>query len=148
MVEDVGAFHVRETGLFGQLARARQQLERRTELSVVHAGPGLDQERAKLELLRLRRELQTVEGFQRLVELLSLDRGLGAHHRGLDLCVLVPALPGLEVRDVDTKSLRDPGERLLRRARLAPLDLAHVLLREAIAGQLRLRQPCGNAKLA
>jgi hypothetical protein len=92
--------------------------------------------------------LQAVERRQRFVEALPLDRGLGPHNGRLGLCVLVPALPGLEVRDVDAEPLRDPRERFLGRARLPAFDLADVFLREAVAGQLGLRQAGRDAELA
>ena len=44
--------------------------------------------------------------------------------------------------------LRQPGDRLVGRARLPALDLADVLLREAIAGQRGLRQAGGDAQRA
>jgi hypothetical protein len=44
--------------------------------------------------------------------------------------------------------LGEPFDRLRGRARLTALDLADVLLREAIAGELRLRQPSGDAQQA
>ena len=90
----------------------------------------------------------TAERLEHLVETLPLGRGLGAHHGGLDLGVLVPGLTGLQIRDVDAEALRDPAERLRRRPRLAALDLAHVLLREAVAREIRLRHAGGSAKLA
>ena len=148
VVEDVGALHVGERVLLGQLACARQQVERRTQLAQVHAGPALRQACAELELLSLGRVLQTRQGFERLVETLSLDRCLRADDCRLGLRVLVPALPGLEVRHVDAEPLCNPGERLLGWTRLAAFDLTYVLLREPIAGQLRLRQTRGDAKLA
>jgi hypothetical protein len=77
-----------------------------------------------------------LERLQRLLEALSLDRGLGAHNGGLDLGVLVPGLAGLEVGGVDPEPLCDPRERLRRRPRLAALDLADVLLREAVGGEV------------
>src|SRR6185436_7380276 len=54
---------------------------------------------------------------------------------------------GEEAR-VDLEARREPVDRLLRRAGLPALDLRDVLLREAIAGELRLRQARGDAELA
>jgi hypothetical protein len=54
----------------------------------------------------------------------------------------------LEEGSVDTQPLGQPGDRLAGRARLPALDLAHVLLREAFAGELRLRHAVVDAKLA
>jgi hypothetical protein len=114
----------------------------------MHSRPGLCKERTELEFACLRRELQAGERFERLLVLLTLDGSLGTRDRGLDLRILVPGLTGLEIGDVDAETLTDPGKSLFRRPRLPALDLAHVLLREALAGQLGLRQPRGNAKLA
>ena len=147
-IQDVRTLDIRETRRLRELTRANQQLEGRAKLCIVHSRPGLCQQRAELELAGLGRELQAGEGFKRLVVLLTLDGGLGTGDRGLDLGVLIPGLPGLEIGDVDAQPLADPGKRLFRRARLAALDLAHVLLREAVARQFGLRQPRGNAKLA
>jgi hypothetical protein len=87
------------------------------------------------------------ESLQHLVEALPLDRSLRARDRGLDDDILIPGLARLEVGGVDAESLRDPGERLRRRARLAALDLADVLLREAVACEIRLGQAGGDAQL-
>ena len=45
-----------------------------------------------------------------------------------------------EVLPVDSELLREPGHGLVGRPRLAALDLRDVLLREASAGELRLRE--------
>ena len=88
------------------------------------------------------------ERVEHLVEVLALDRRLGPGHRGLDLGVLVPRLAGLEVRGVHAEPLGDPREGLRRRPRLPALDLADVLLREAVAREIRLRQARSDAQLA
>src|SRR5262249_54003759 len=44
--------------------------------------------------------------------------------------------------------LREPADRLCGRTRLAAFDLAHVLLREAAAGELALRQSGCDPELA
>jgi len=103
---------------------------------------------AELELASLRRELEACQRFKRLVVLLTLDRGLGARDRRLDLRVLVPGLSRLQVRDVDAKPLADPRKRLFRRPRLPALDLADVLLREPLPRELRLRETGGDAERA
>ena len=148
MVEDVSALHVGKALLLRELARPGQQVEGGAQLAEVHAGPAFGQTRAELELLSLRGVLQGGESFKRLVEPLAFDRRFGADHGRLGLRVFVPALPRLEIRDVDPKPLGNPRERFLGRTRLAALDLADVLLREPIARQLRLGQTGGNAQLA
>src|SRR5262249_34677955 len=68
--------------------------------------------------------------------------------RRLHLRVLVPGLTRLEVGNVHPQLLRDPCERLTGRPGLPSLDLAEVLLREPIAGKLRLGQAGADAELA
>src|SRR5207249_6468342 len=51
-----------------------------------------------------------------------------------------------EERRVDTEPAREPADRLGCRARLAALDLRDVLLREAVAGEVGLRQSGGHAQ--
>src|SRR5207245_10637782 len=119
----------------------------RIKLGSRHSCRGCREEGAELVFASLRRELEACQRFKRLVVLLTLDGGLGAGDRRLDLSVLVPGLSRLQVRDVDAEPLANPAKRLFRRPRLPTLDLAHVLLREAVARQLRLAQPRGPAKL-
>ena len=49
---------------------------------------------------------------------------------------------------IDPEPNGEPIDRLSRGARLAALDLADVFLREALAGEIALCQPGGNAELA
>ena len=58
------------------------------------------------------------------------------------------ATPLGEEAGVDSEAVGKPFDRALGRARLAALDLRDVLLGEAVAGELALRQPRGDAKLA
>src|SRR2546430_6079848 len=90
----------------------------------------------------------SLECLECILEVLALDGRLGPHHRRLDLGVLVPGLARLQIRSIDTEPLGDPPQRLGRRARLAALDLADVLLGETIAGQIRLGQARGDAQLS
>jgi len=85
------------------------------EVDLLHAGPSAGEERAELELTCLRGELEPCKRLESLVVLMALDSGLGARDRRLDLCVLVPGLARLEIRDVDTEPLADPTESFLRR---------------------------------
>ena len=66
----------------------------------------------------------------------------------LDAAALVGRDAAAEERRVDAEPLREPLDRLGGRARLAALDLADVLLREALAGELRLRHPRSEAERA
>jgi hypothetical protein len=52
-----------------------------------------------------------------------------------------------EIR-VDPELLGKPRHRVGRRAGLATLDLAHVLLAEAASGEVCLGKPCGRAQRA
>src|SRR5262249_44423674 len=52
-----------------------------------------------------------------------------------------------EEAGVDTEASGKPFDRLSCRTRLAALDLAHVLLREPIAGEIRLRHSGRDAQL-
>ena len=75
-----------------------------------------------------------VECLESLAEVFPFNSRFRSHDRGLDLGVLVPGLPRLQIGAVDAEPFGDPGQRLRRRARLPALDLADVLLREPIAG--------------
>ena len=82
------------------------------------------------------------------VQILALDERVGAREDRLGAGPVVGGNAVSEERLVDAQARGEPLDRLLGRARLAPLDLGDVLLREAIAGEIRLRQTRGNAKLA
>ena len=94
-----------------------------------HGGPGA------LELL------------DRVLVLVRPAQSLGACEQRLDAAALVGGDAALEVVRVDAELLRQPLRRLARRAGLPALDLADVLLREAVAGQVGLRHARGHAQL-
>src|SRR5262249_56483169 len=71
-----------------------------------------------------------------------------ARGRRPDAAALVGRAAAPEVAGVGAQAGGEPVDRLLRRARLAALDLADVLLGEALAGELALRQARGHAQLA
>ena len=79
---------------------------------------------------------------------MCLGQRLRALEQRLDLVADVRRHTVREVLGIDTELLGQPAQRLLRRARLAPLDLADVLLREAVARELCLRQPGRDAEPA
>ena len=83
-----------------------------------------------------------------VVERVLLEQRIGAGEDRLGLRALVGGDAAREEAGVDPQPQREPLDRLRRRARLAALDLRDVLLREAVAGELGLRQPCGDAQLA
>ena len=78
----------------------------------------------------------------------GLDQRLGARERALEAAALVGRDAVREETGVDAEPDREPFDRLARRARLAALDLGDVLLREALARELALRQAGGDAELA
>src|SRR5205823_758004 len=145
---DVRALDVGKAVLLRQLSGADKQIERRAQLSAGHSCPTLREQRAELELARLRRMGDSLERVERVVVMLTFDCGLGAHDRGLDLRVLVPGLASLEVRRVDAEPLCDPAQGLRSRTSLAALDLTHVLLGETVACELGLGQARGDAQLS
>ena len=88
------------------------------------------------------------EEVQCLVGAIGERERLAARQRRLD----PPARVG---RDADRQELRvdaelagEPLDRVGRRTCLPALDLAHVLLREAVARELRLRQAGGESQRA
>ena len=88
----------------------------------------------------MRRELlvRLVERVDGLPVAVRLAQGLGAGDLSLDAGADVRGDAVREELLVDAELRREPRDRLAGRARLAALDLAHVLLREALAGELRL----------
>jgi len=84
----------------------------------------------------------------RLVEPMLLEERVGAGEDRLGLRALVGGDAALQEPGVDPEPESEPLDRLGRRARLAPLDLRDVLLREAIAGEVGLRQTGRHAQLA
>ena len=106
---------------------------------------------AYIELDRVRRGdggACLLEGLDRLLVAVALRKRLGAREHCFDAPALVGRDAVGEESRVDVEPLREPLHCLGGRARLAALDLADVLLREAIAGELGLRQPGGDAQQA
>ena len=113
------------------------------------AGPGLAGEGADLELGRSGGADVAAGGGEelgRLQRAVRLGERLGADEQCLDPAAQVGRDAAAEERGVDAELCREPGDRLGGRARLAALDLADVLLREAIARDLGLRQPGSEAQ--
>ena len=149
--DDLGAVDVREDRALGDGAGAVQQLDGRPDVALLHPRPGLARAGADVELDRVRRGDRgacLLEGLDRLLVAVALRQRLGAREHRLDAAALVGGDAAREEGGVDVEPLREPLHRLGGRARLAALDLADVLLREAIAGELGLRQPGGDAKEA
>src|SRR4029450_13800974 len=81
-----------------------------------------------------------------LVVAMRRGQRLGVLELCLDLGPLLRRDPGGEERWIDAELLGKPGDRRRRGARLAALDLTDVLLRKALAGELRLREPGRDAE--
>ena len=148
MVHDLRALDVREQIELGELARTLEYVQRLAHLPEVPLRGRVGEQRAQLELRRLGRKAEVRQRFAGILELLTLDCGLGACDRRLELGHLGGRLAGLEESRVDTEPVGEPSEHLAGRARLPALDLAQVLLRAAIAGELRLRESGTNTQLA
>jgi hypothetical protein len=149
--DDLCALEVRELRPLDEPARLREQLDRLLHVARVRPRPGLAREDAHLELdgtarddrLERLRELRDRAGE---VALLGQRLGTGEDRFGAGPVVRRDA--GREKGRVDPEPEREPIDRLGRRPGLPALDLRDVLLREALAGQFALGQPCGDAKLA
>ncbi len=79
---------------------------------------------------------------------MRLEQELGVARVGLEPLRVGPAETVLEVLRIRFEPAGEPRERLARRPRLAPFDLADVLLREASTGELGLAQPGGSPQRA
>ena len=115
------------------------------------ARPGLAGEGAHLELGRSGgADVAPGRGEElgRLRVAVRLGERLGAGEQRLDPAAQVGRDAAAEERRVDAELRREPRDRLGGRARLAALDLADVLLREAIARDLGLRQAGSEAQRA
>src|SRR5262249_26189773 len=142
--QHVRALDVRELRTLGQLSRVLEQLQRVAHRALAHPRRPLARERAHLQLARSRREDRSSHVLERL-ECLGvapcLEQRFGARDRGVDAAALVGRDTVREEAGVDTETSRKPFDRLPRRARLAALDLAAVLLREPVSREIRLRHP-------
>ena len=117
----------------------------------MHARPGLAGQEAGLQLRGAGRGdcgADVLELGDGLLVAMCFDESLRARERCLDAAALVGRDAVGEIPRVDFEPAGEPRDRLSGRARLAALDLAHVLLREPIARELALRQARGNAELA
>ncbi len=149
--EDVCALEVRETLVLGEHARAAEQLECVAHMALPHPRRRLAGQCPHLELRHPGSHDRVADGLElldRLEVAARLDQSLRPRERRVDAAALVGRDAVGEVRGIDTELFRQPRDRLARRARLAALDLADVLLREAVAGELGLCPPRGDAELA
>src|SRR5262249_36771681 len=77
---------------------------------------------------------------------MRLRQRLRASEVGFELRPLLGRDSRREECGVDAEPLCEPGDRVVRRARLPALDLADVLLGETPAGEICLGQPRGDAQ--
>src|SRR5207247_1811333 len=87
---------------------------------------------------RKHRRTDPLELLERFLVPPSLEQRIGAGERRLDAATLVGVDAVRQITRVDAEPVGEPADCLGGRLRLAPLDLADVLLREAVAGQLGL----------
>src|SRR5215217_9457058 len=149
--QNVGAVDVREAEPLDERPRPREQFDCVANLADVLAGPRLDREEPNFEVRRAGdedRRARVLDLLERLLAFVRLGQGLGASEHRFDPAALVGRDTVLEEVGVDAELLREPLDRLPRRARLAALDLAHVFLAEPRAREVRLRESRGHAKLA
>ena len=76
-----------------------------------------------------------------------LGQRVRTREQGVDAAALIGGDAPLEEAGVDAELDREPLDRLARGPGLAALDLADVLLREAVAREVGLRQAGGHAQL-
>ena len=140
----LGSVDVGESGANGERGRFLEQPHRELELPGAYVGPGFPQTEAKREGRcdgRSRLIARASKGLQRLVVPTRLVQELRVAHRRLEPLGICPADAVFEEFAVGGQAVGQPFQGLVRRSRLSPLDLAHVFLGEAPAGELRLAQP-------
>src|SRR5207248_2841937 len=138
-------------GTLDEFTRAREALERRAEISEPRVRTCRAVERANLELRQARRaggDEQRIELLLRLVVTAGLEQGLGARERRVEAAAPVGRDAVGQEAGIDPEPLGEPVDRLARGTGLAALDLADVLLREALPGQVALRHRRCDAQLA
>ena len=131
-------------GLVQELERLAQRAD--AHLRAARADEGADG-RARARRSRVRPGRATRTRSRRLV-VERLEQRLGPGKRALEPAALVGRDAVREKTGIDAEPRSEPLDRLARRARLAALDLRHVLLREPLAGEVALRQAGGDTELA
>src|SRR5436309_5374052 len=148
--EEVGAVDVGKLRRFGEHPGPVEQLDGLLELAVFHPCPRLAGKVADLELGDARREhrgLAVLVLGDRLLVAMRFGQGLRARKQCVDAAALVGGDATLEEAGVGAELAGKPLDRLARGPGLAPLDLTDVLLREAVAREVGLRQSGGDAQL-
>src|SRR6266516_3577169 len=148
--EQIRAIDVGELRRLGKHPRPVEQLDRGLDFAVLHPSPSLARELANLELGHTRREdgrLAVLVLGDRLCVLMGFGQRVRAREQRVDAPALVCRDATLEEAGIDAELDREPLDGLARGPGLAALDLADVLLREAVAREIGLRQAGGDAKL-
>jgi len=149
--EELGAVKIRELRTFGNRESLGDELDPAPRITVLHGGPRFARARADLELRRVRRGDGTPDvavGGKRVLVVMSLGQGLGLGEQRFDAAPLVRGHATGEEGRIHVQALREPFDGLLRGPGLAALDLADVLLREALTRELRLGQAGRDAQEA
>src|SRR5205085_9900208 len=127
-----------------------EQLDCLADLTLAHPNHRLAGQGAHLELRQPCRQDCRAQVFERLDRLgvpPSLEQRLRTRQSGVDAASLVGRDTVRQKTCVDTEALCEPLDGLARRTCLPTLDLADVLLREAVARKVCLRHRGGDAKL-
>jgi hypothetical protein len=148
--QHAAALDVGKRVALGERACALEQGDRLAHLAAAHSHRGLARQRADLELRQTGCEHGGADAFelgQGFVVTPGLEQRVSACECRVDATALVRGYTVCEKAGVHPELPRQPLDRLRRRARLPALDLTDVLLREAVAGELRLRQAGRHAQL-
>src|SRR6266545_188113 len=151
LVDNLGTLYVGEAQALRELAGALEQRDRPADVALDRPSPGLALQGARFELRRSCREHRRAKILilgDRIGAAVGLDQRLGARETALDPSALVGRDTVRQEACVDAQPLGEPLDRLGGRARFPALDLAEVLLREAIAGNLALGESRGDSDLA
>jgi hypothetical protein len=150
-VQHLSAVDVGELGALDEPARLGEQEERALEITGVGASHRLAVQRADVKLdgacAEHDRQRPGVGG-DRIVEEVIGEERVGTRQDRLGFGALVGGDAAGEEAGIDPEAGPEPLDRLRGGARLAALDLGDVLLREAVAREIGLRESCGDAKLA
>jgi hypothetical protein len=145
------ALEVGEPLVLADLASAEQDLNRAANVTGLGARTRLADEGAELELGRAGgRDLgpHALEGLDSLARPAGHYQRIAPRKRGIETVSLGGREPAAEEAGIDAEPRGEPRHRRLCRPRLAALDLADVLLREPLAGELGLGQAGREAQLA
>jgi hypothetical protein len=149
VAEDVGAIDVRERVVVNEIVCLCERSQRILDPTDLGARRRGGEERPQIEVRFEDRIVvrESIENRDRVVELPRPNRSFRARDHARNPFVLRGGDAGLEEAPRDLEPLGEPLESCLVRPHAAPLDLADVLLREAVDPELALRQPARDAQL-